>query len=214
MEVNSGILALKKRGLRVVRSRVTPVSRLLGRTAVDVNFREQYKAAIVAAQRGGKNIGQPLSTVVFESGDTLILQASEDSPLLRLKPPTPDFYQRLEVEAAPLSPKMARPPSYKTLVNLVKLPNPLARKPSTNELRSDSQTTETGASGIKKKFSKSNGEEQNEPSKLATDDDGDFFVGSPHVDHEDGTANNEAANGEAGSSQTAVSLIVRHVTVF
>ena len=208
LEVNSGILALKKRGLRVIRSRVTSVSRLLGQTAVEVNFRDQYKAAIIAVQRGGKNIDQPLSTVVFESGDTLILQASEDSPLLKLKPPSIDFYEKLEAEAAPYSPKITRPPSYKTLVNLVKLPNPLARRPTTNELRrSDSQNSDTGESELKKKGSKSFNEENNEPSKKATEEEDDFFVPSDGGEIEDGTTTNGDVNGGTGESQNTVSML-------
>ena len=186
LEANSGILALKKRGLRVIRSRVTPVSRLLGRTAVDVNFRAQYKAAIVAVQRGGKNIGQPLSTVVFESGDALILQASEDSPLLHLTPPTADFYQKLEEEAALPSPRLNRPPSYKALVNLVKLPN-LARRPSfsNGHRRSNSdQNSITGGSTFLKEGSKSFND-VDDPPERAVDEDDDFFI---RTELEDGTS--------------------------
>lgn len=212
LEINSGILALKKRGLRVIRSRVTSVSRLLGQTAVDVNFREQYKAAIVAVQRGGKNIDQPLSTVVFESGDTLILQASEDSPLLRLKPPTTDFYQKIEEEAAPFSPKIARPPSYKTLVNLVKLPNPLARRPSTNELRrSDSQNSDTGESELKKKSSKALNEAENEPSKKVSEEEDDFFLPPDDGELENGATTNGDVNGGTSASQNTVSMLHSHI---
>lgn len=74
--------ALKKGGLKVIRARVTRNSRLIGQTAVDVKFRENYKAAIVAVQQDGKNATQPLSTLTFGAGDVLVLQVSDDCPLL------------------------------------------------------------------------------------------------------------------------------------
>jgi hypothetical protein len=119
---------VKKRGLRVIRARVTPVSRLIGRTAADIDFRGIYKAAIVAVQKGGKNINKLLSTVVFEAGDSLILQASDDSPLLKLKPPSKDFYRKLAEELSAPGAKLSRPTSVASLVNMV-----LSRKPSHNE---------------------------------------------------------------------------------
>lgn len=132
LEGHNGILAIKKRGLSVIRARVTPVSRLLGRTATQVNFRERYKAAIVAMQRSGKNIDQALSTVAFEAGDGLVLQASDDSPLLRLKPPTDDFYKKLAEEAMPSPAKIGKPNSYKSLANLVKIPHLIKRSSGEN----------------------------------------------------------------------------------
>lgn len=93
LEYESGIEAIKKRGLRVLRAVVTKKSRLVKRTATEVNFREIYQAAIVAVQRNGKNTTEPLSRVRFEAGDVLVLQASDDSPLLS-RPPE-DFYKKL-----------------------------------------------------------------------------------------------------------------------
>jgi TrkA-C domain len=114
LERDTGIQAVKQRGLQVLRVRVTAVSRLVGKTAADSNFRDTYKAAIVAMQRGGKNVNQALSTAVFQPQDILILQVSDDSPLLRVKPPTEDFYKKLAEEANP------KPKSF---VILTKLPN-------------------------------------------------------------------------------------------
>lgn len=74
--------AIKTGGLKVLRATVTKSSRLIGRTAVDVQFSKNYKAAIVAVQKGGKNVTQPLSTLTFDAGDVLVLQVSEDCPLL------------------------------------------------------------------------------------------------------------------------------------
>jgi di/tricarboxylate transporter len=79
---NSGVEVLKKRGLKVLRARVTKQSRLVGHTAAEVQFRENYKAAIVAVQQGGKNTVKPLSSLKFGVGDILVLQVSDDCPLL------------------------------------------------------------------------------------------------------------------------------------
>jgi hypothetical protein len=82
LEDNSGVEVLKKRGLKVLRARVTKHSRLVGHTAAEVQFRENYKAAIVAVQQGGKNAVKPLSSLKFGVGDILVLQVSDDCPLL------------------------------------------------------------------------------------------------------------------------------------
>lgn len=91
LEVESGSQAIKARGLRVLRAVVTKTSSLIGHTPAEVDFRGVYRGAIVAVQKGGKNV--PFSSVVFGSGDVLVLQVAEDSPLL--KAPPPDFYKRL-----------------------------------------------------------------------------------------------------------------------
>jgi hypothetical protein len=86
LENNGDVEVPKKGGLRVLRARITKSSRLVGRTAEEVKFRENYKAAIVAVQQGGKNVIQPLSSLKFTAGDTLVLQVSDDS--LLLSPPS------------------------------------------------------------------------------------------------------------------------------
>mmetsp|Transcript_5533 Transcript_5533/g.13341 ORF Transcript_5533/g.13341 Transcript_5533/m.13341 type:complete len:1248 (+) Transcript_5533:310-4053(+) len=90
LEVETGSEAVKTRGLRVIRAVITPKSFLVGRSSKDANFRQRYKAAVVAVQKGGRNV--PLSGLIFGVGDVLILQASDDSPLL--KRPPEDFYKR------------------------------------------------------------------------------------------------------------------------
>ena len=82
--------AIKRGGVRVIRAVVTPASTLNGKTSGDVDFKNRFKAAVVAIQKGGRNV--PLSGFEFGSGDVLILQTSNDSPLL--KEPPPDFYKR------------------------------------------------------------------------------------------------------------------------
>ena len=86
LEDNSGVDVTKRRGLRVLRASVTKNSRLVGLTAANAKFRENYNAAIVAVQQGGKNVVQPLSTLTFGAGDILVLQVSDDC--LLLSPPT------------------------------------------------------------------------------------------------------------------------------
>jgi hypothetical protein len=92
LEAESGISAVKMRGIKVIRAVVTKGSRLVGHTAAEVDFRDTYKSAIVAIQQGGKNISQSLSAVKFSVGDVLVLQASDESPLL-VRPPD-DFYKK------------------------------------------------------------------------------------------------------------------------
>lgn len=92
MEAESGISAVKMRGIKVIRAIVQKGSRLIGSTAAEVDFRDTYKSAIVAIKQGGKNISQSLSSVRFSVGDILVLQASDDSYLL-VRPPD-DFYKK------------------------------------------------------------------------------------------------------------------------
>ncbi|CAJ1949845.1 unnamed protein product [Cylindrotheca closterium] len=87
---NDGNQAVKKRGLRVIRAAVTKSSSLIGKKVFEVDFRNVYKAAIVAVQKGGRNVA--VSSVVFQRGDVIVLQANDDSPLL--KSPPSDFYKR------------------------------------------------------------------------------------------------------------------------
>ena len=68
--------------MKVLRARVTKNSRLVGKTVADVQFRDTYKAAILVVQQGGKNVTQSLSSLTFGAGDILILQVSDDCPLL------------------------------------------------------------------------------------------------------------------------------------
>mmetsp|Transcript_27097 Transcript_27097/g.40742 ORF Transcript_27097/g.40742 Transcript_27097/m.40742 type:complete len:1257 (+) Transcript_27097:197-3967(+) len=92
LEINSGIEAIKHRGIRIVRAIVPKKSSLVGVTALDINFREQYKCAIIAVQRDGKSPSEKLSQIRFAVGDVLVLQVNDDSPLL-IEPPK-DFYKK------------------------------------------------------------------------------------------------------------------------
>lgn len=88
LEDNRQEQVLKKQGLKVIRVRVTKHSRLVGHTAAELQFRETYKAAIVAVQQGGRNAVEPLSSLKFRANDILVLQASDDCPLLSPPPAT------------------------------------------------------------------------------------------------------------------------------
>ena len=95
----------KKQGTKVIRVKVTKNSRLVGKTAAEVHFRENYKAAIVAVQQGGKNAVKNISSLKFGVGDILVLQVGDDSPLLssnhfRADESTPpNAMERSDVEA-------------------------------------------------------------------------------------------------------------------
>lgn len=91
LENVTGIQAIKQRGLVVVRAVVQKNSRLIGKTALESQFSNKYKAAIVAIRRGDKAPDGQMSKVKFAAGDTLILQTKDDSPLL-VKPEA-SFYQ-------------------------------------------------------------------------------------------------------------------------
>ena len=115
----SGIEAIKKRGLRVIRARVIQGSRLVGKTASEMDFRATYKAAIVAVQqKGGGTTSSALSSVRLDVGDILVLQASDDSPLVNAPPI--DFYEKLLDAAKESHSKgLVRTPSVQGLVSLV-----------------------------------------------------------------------------------------------
>lgn len=114
MENEHGSQAVKKRGLRVIRAAVTKNSSLIGRTATETNFRETYKAAIVAVQKGGRNAA--LSSVRLGAGDVLVMQASDDSPLL--KRPPEDFYKLISESAKDLK-SMSKASSVASFVNML-----------------------------------------------------------------------------------------------
>ena len=86
-----------QKGQSIIRATVTDRSRLVGTILVGSDFREKYKADIVALQRRGNNITERISTTKFAVGDVLFLQVSHDSNLLLQ--PEANFYGT-ESEAA------------------------------------------------------------------------------------------------------------------
>ena len=107
--------AIKRGGLRVIRAVVTATSRLNGNTLNTVDFRNRYKAAIVAIQKGGRNV--PLSGVTFGAGDILVLKANDDSPLL--KQPPADFYKRGGADG-PIGSNLSRSGSVNSFIKRMK----------------------------------------------------------------------------------------------
>jgi hypothetical protein len=96
LEIESGVEAIKSRGLRVIRAVIPKSSTLIGTNASETNFRLKYKAAIVAVHRDGKSVSNKLAQARFAVGDTVVLQVSDDSPLLI--PPPKDFYRKFTKE--------------------------------------------------------------------------------------------------------------------
>ncbi len=92
LEAESGLYAVKERGLRVLRASITEISSLIGKSPNEIDFRRIYGAGIVAIQKGGETVAIP--GVEFGPGDILVLQVNKDSPLLEV-PPT-NFYSRLK----------------------------------------------------------------------------------------------------------------------
>lgn len=80
-----------KSGIQVVRAVVTKNSTFIGKQPGSVDFRDAYKATIVAYQKEGKNAALNSD---MEAEDVLVLQVLADSPLL-LKPPQ-GFYKAMK----------------------------------------------------------------------------------------------------------------------
>ena len=74
---------------QVLKCRVRTTSSLIGQTAFDVGFREKYKAAIIAVQRGGEDMRAAnqgrLAGLKFEAGDILMLHCLDKCPLLAVQ---------------------------------------------------------------------------------------------------------------------------------
>lgn len=98
LQNDGGAGAAKQGGLSVIRAVVTEHSRLCGKSLEEVNFRERYGAAIIAVRKNDKSEVDLLTEVSFAPGDILVLQASEESPLL-IRPPS-DFYAKSESNTA------------------------------------------------------------------------------------------------------------------
>lgn len=158
---------------------------MIGTPASDVDFRKQYRAAIVAIQKGGRNV--TVSTVVFGSGDVLVLQVSEDSPLLKIPPA--DFYKR-QTESKDAG-TMSRTGSVASFVNML-TKTVAGGFTSSPDLQLNSSRRPTVLSDEEPQR-----REEEEPQKKEEqkDDDGDFFFGSgdSSEDENESRVENEAA---------------------
>ena len=66
---------LQSEDLRLVEALVAPGSDLIGHTLKEVDFRNRYKALVLAMQRRGKTINDRLGSVRLGLGDALLIQA-------------------------------------------------------------------------------------------------------------------------------------------
>lgn len=68
---------LQSEDLRLIQALVAPDSWLIGRTLKETDFRNHYKALVLAMQRKGEAINDELSSVVMSLGDSLLIQTHE-----------------------------------------------------------------------------------------------------------------------------------------
>jgi di/tricarboxylate transporter len=69
---------LQTEDLRLVQALVAPGSELIGLNLKDLDFRNRYKALVLAIQRRGETISEKLNSVTLGLGDALLIQAHED----------------------------------------------------------------------------------------------------------------------------------------
>ena len=69
--------SLQVEDIRVVQALVAPGSSLIGHTLKELDFRNRYKALVLAMQRKGETINDKLSSVVLSLGDVLLVQAHQ-----------------------------------------------------------------------------------------------------------------------------------------
>ncbi len=68
---------LQTEEMRLVQALVAPGSELIGLTLKDLDFRNRYKALVLAVQRRGETISDKLNSVSLGLGDALLIQAPE-----------------------------------------------------------------------------------------------------------------------------------------
>ncbi|MEE2775498.1 MAG: SLC13 family permease [Acidobacteriota bacterium] len=69
--------ALQTEDLRLVQALIAPGSELVGRTLKELDFRNRYKALVLAIQRRGETIHDKLNSAELGLGDALLIQAHE-----------------------------------------------------------------------------------------------------------------------------------------
>ena len=69
--------SLQTEDLRLVQALVSPDSALIGHTIKELDFRNRYKALVLAMQRKGETINDKLSSIKLKMGDALLIQAQE-----------------------------------------------------------------------------------------------------------------------------------------
>lgn len=68
---------LQTEDLRLVQALIAPGSELIGHNLKELDFRNRYKALVLAVQRRGETIRDKLNSVRFGLGDALLIQAHE-----------------------------------------------------------------------------------------------------------------------------------------
>jgi di/tricarboxylate transporter len=68
---------LETEDLRLVQALVAPGSDLIGNTLKDLDFRNRYKALVLAIQRRGEPVREKLNSITLRLGDALLIQAHE-----------------------------------------------------------------------------------------------------------------------------------------
>ncbi len=68
---------LQSRDLRLVQALVAPGSELVGHTLKELDFRNRFKALVLAMQRRGETIHDRMASVVLSVGDVMLIQAHE-----------------------------------------------------------------------------------------------------------------------------------------
>ncbi|MCP5117443.1 MAG: SLC13 family permease, partial [bacterium] len=69
---------LQTEDMRLVQALVAPESDVVGHTLKELDFRNRYKALVLAIQRRGESIQDKLNSVQLGLGDALLIQAHED----------------------------------------------------------------------------------------------------------------------------------------
>ncbi len=93
-----GKLMQPNRQRRLVEAAVAARSPLVGQSVRDAAFRTRYHAAVIAVHRRGQRVKSRIGDIVFEPGDTLLLEAP--SSFCELYRNDPDFAVVSEVEGS------------------------------------------------------------------------------------------------------------------
>ncbi len=70
--------SLQSKDLRLVQALIAPESELVGRTLKELDFRNRYKALVLAIQRRGETVRDKLNSVRLGLGDALLIQVDQN----------------------------------------------------------------------------------------------------------------------------------------
>uniref|UniRef100_A0A7S4EIS4 RCK C-terminal domain-containing protein n=1 Tax=Pseudo-nitzschia australis TaxID=44445 RepID=A0A7S4EIS4_9STRA len=199
--------AMKRGGLRVIRAVVTATSNLNGKNMNNVDFRDRYKAAVVAIQKGGRNV--PVTGVVFGSGDVLVLKANDDSPLL-IEPP-PDFYKRGANDGAKGETGSRGGSSGNSFIKRIKKRvsnatlNTLNSRNSEAELKESKQNNAYDALDLE-------AAKMNNDVDASFDNADDFYIGEMgQMDDDDDFGNDDYSNSNSNENNDGVKMVIDNI---